>query len=127
MGACEGMSSTRGYNLIQFDSCGILFGSVTSAMMNRTIPARVISSKPDYYMLLRFQKAAVRGNYETGNQAFSMHLGFLIHTGGNVRYAGVTTNRKSPLASQIRSFHRINSPGTCSDSRGIGSPCCNAS
>jgi hypothetical protein len=82
MGACEGMSSTRGYNLIQFDSCGILFGSVTSAMMNRTIPARVISSKPDYYMLLRIQKAAVRGNYETGNQAFSMHLGFLIHTGG---------------------------------------------
>ena len=25
-------------------------------------------------MLLRFQKAAVRGNYETGNQAFSMRL-----------------------------------------------------
>src|SRR4029077_14025535 len=81
MGACEGMSSTRGYNLIQFNSCGILFGSVTSAMMNRTIPARVISSKPDYYMLLRFQKAAVRGNYETGNQAFSMHLRFLTIRG----------------------------------------------
>src|ERR1039458_3666376 len=29
------------------------------------------------YMLLRFQKAAVRGNYETGNQAFSMRLRFL--------------------------------------------------
>jgi hypothetical protein len=29
------------------------------------------------YMLLRFQKPAVRGNYETGNQAFSMHLRFL--------------------------------------------------
>jgi hypothetical protein len=28
-------------------------------------------------MLLRFQKAAVRGNYETGNQAFSTRLGFL--------------------------------------------------
>jgi hypothetical protein len=29
------------------------------------------------YMLLRFQKAAVRGNYETGNPAFSMHSIFL--------------------------------------------------
>jgi len=29
------------------------------------------------YMLLRFQKAAARRNYETGNQAFSMHLRFL--------------------------------------------------
>jgi hypothetical protein len=28
-------------------------------------------------MLLRFQKAVVRGNYETGNQAFSMRLRFL--------------------------------------------------
>jgi hypothetical protein len=28
-------------------------------------------------MLLRFQKAAVQGNYETGNQALSMHLRFL--------------------------------------------------
>jgi hypothetical protein len=28
-------------------------------------------------MFLRFQKAAVRGNYGTGNQAFSMHLRFL--------------------------------------------------
>ena len=31
----------------------------------------------DVYMLLRFQKAAVRGNYETGNQAFSKRLRFL--------------------------------------------------
>jgi integrase len=31
----------------------------------------------DEKMLLRFQKPAVRGNYETGNQAFSMHLRFL--------------------------------------------------
>jgi hypothetical protein len=30
--------------------------------------------EPGLYMLLRFQKAAVRGNYETGNQAFSMRL-----------------------------------------------------
>ena len=28
-------------------------------------------------MLLRFQKAAARGNYETGNQAFLMRLRFL--------------------------------------------------
>ena len=28
-------------------------------------------------MLLRFQKVAVRGNYETGNQAFSMRFRFL--------------------------------------------------
>jgi len=28
-------------------------------------------------MLLRFQKATVQGNYETGNQALSMHLRFL--------------------------------------------------
>jgi hypothetical protein len=28
-------------------------------------------------MLLRFQKAAGRGNYETGNQAFSKCLRFL--------------------------------------------------
>jgi len=27
-------------------------------------------------MLLRFQKAALQGNYETGNQALSMHLRF---------------------------------------------------
>ena len=29
------------------------------------------------YMLLRFQKAAVQKNYETGNQAFSMRWRFL--------------------------------------------------
>jgi len=29
------------------------------------------------YVLLRFEKEAVRGNYETGNQAFSMPLRFL--------------------------------------------------
>jgi hypothetical protein len=32
--------------------------------------------EPRLYMLLRFQKVA-RGNYGTGNQAFSMHLRFL--------------------------------------------------
>jgi hypothetical protein len=33
--------------------------------------------EPGLYMLLRFQKAAVRGNHETGNQAFSKRLRFL--------------------------------------------------
>jgi len=33
--------------------------------------------EPGLYLLLRFQKAAVGGNYETGNQAFSMRLRFL--------------------------------------------------
>src|ERR1022692_1576060 len=33
--------------------------------------------EPGLYMLLRFQKAGVRENYETGNQAFSMRLRFL--------------------------------------------------
>jgi hypothetical protein len=37
-------------------------------------------------MLLRFQKAAGRGNYETGNQAFSKRLRFLtIRQGGGRR------------------------------------------
>jgi hypothetical protein len=36
------------------------------------------------YMLLRFQKAAVRGNYETGNQAFSMRLRFLTIWGSHL-------------------------------------------
>src|ERR1017187_2484363 len=33
--------------------------------------------EPGLYMLLRFQKAAGRGNYETGNQASSKRLRFL--------------------------------------------------
>jgi hypothetical protein len=33
--------------------------------------------EPGLYMLLRFQKAAGRGNYETRNQAFSKCLRFL--------------------------------------------------
>src|ERR1017187_2350875 len=40
--------------------------------------------EPGLYMLLRFQKAAVRGNYETGNQAFSKRLRFLTIR-GNVK------------------------------------------
>src|SRR5664279_1399369 len=35
--------------------------------------------------LLRFQKAAVRGNYETGNQAFSKRLRFLTIREGKSR------------------------------------------
>src|ERR1019366_3094511 len=37
--------------------------------------------EPGLYMLLRFQKAAGRGNYETGNQAFSKCLRFLTIRG----------------------------------------------
>src|SRR5580693_2134694 len=33
--------------------------------------------EPGLYMLLRFQKAAMRGNYENVNQVFSMRLRFL--------------------------------------------------
>jgi hypothetical protein len=33
--------------------------------------------EPGLYMLLRSQKAVVRGNYDTGNQAFSVRLRFL--------------------------------------------------
>ena len=46
----------------------------------------------DLYMLLRFQKAAVRGNYETGNQAFSKRLRFLTirhHRSPSVKFAEV--------------------------------------
>src|ERR1035441_9820972 len=38
--------------------------------------------EPGLYMLLRFQKAAGRGNYETGNQAFSKCFRFLTIRGG---------------------------------------------
>ena len=38
---------------------------------------RIRLVEPGLYTLLRFQKAAARGNYETGNQAFLMHLRFL--------------------------------------------------
>src|ERR1022692_462675 len=37
--------------------------------------------EPGLYMLLRFQKAAGRGNYEAGNQAFSKRLRFLTIRG----------------------------------------------
>jgi hypothetical protein len=42
------------------------------------------------YMLLRFQKAGVGGNYETGNQAFSMHLRFLTIRGRGNLFNSVT-------------------------------------
>ena len=40
-------------------------------------PSLKLIVEPGLYMLLRFQKAAVRENYETGNQAFSRRLRFL--------------------------------------------------
>jgi uncharacterized protein YndB with AHSA1/START domain len=49
-------------------------------------------------MLLRFQKAAVRGNYETRNQAFSMHLRFLTIRDpkfrGETRYLDIVPNAR---------------------------------
>ena len=41
--------------------------------------------EPRLYMLLRFQKAAVRKNYETGNQAFSIRLRFLTTRGDSLQ------------------------------------------
>ena len=52
------------------------------------------------YMLLRFQRAAVRGNYETGNQAFSMRLRFLT-TRGSVKLLDVQEKQNS-ISPQIR-------------------------
>jgi putative transposase len=45
--------------------------------------------EPGLYMLLRFQKAAGRGNYETGNRAFSKRLRFLT-TREHVEYKKLT-------------------------------------
>jgi len=51
-------------------------------------------------MLLRFQRAAVRGNYETGNQAFSMRLRFLTIGGQRLPVfrlrSDVLANKESP-------------------------------
>jgi hypothetical protein len=56
-------------------------------------------------MLLRFQKAAVQGNYETGNQAFSMHLRFLtIRHLPRVRRA-----RNSYAHTNMLTSHRVSS------------------
>jgi hypothetical protein len=58
-------------------------------------------------MLLRFQKAVVRGNYDTGNQAVSMRLRFL--TIREVQWPSVLYSRENTLAATlpIRAFHRI--------------------
>jgi hypothetical protein len=51
--------------------------------------------EPGLYMLLRFQKAGVRENYETGNQAFSMRLRFLtIRHGKTVRSSRMRSRRR---------------------------------
>jgi len=47
------------------------------ASANHSRASLYLIVEPGLYTLLRFQKAAMRGNYETGNQAFSMHLRFL--------------------------------------------------
>src|ERR1017187_9976123 len=48
--------------------------------------------EPGLYMLLRFQKVAGRGNYETGNQAFSKRLRFL--TIRDVCCSGITRSKR---------------------------------
>jgi putative transposase len=49
-------------------------------------------------MLLRFEKAAVRGNYETGNQAFSKRLRFLT-----IRVSTVKAMGSQPIRTAFRS------------------------
>jgi hypothetical protein len=51
-------------------------------------------------MLLRFQKAGVGGNYETGNQAFSMRLRFLT-TRDHKRHSFLHVTRAGPPATSI--------------------------
>src|SRR5664280_3688779 len=78
--------------------------------------------EPGWYMLLRFQKAAVRGNYETGNQAFSMRLRFLTIRDGIDRQAPCETaawqhRRHATLTARNRWWHPWNRwPGTSSTS-----------
>src|ERR1017187_10863063 len=57
-------------------------------------------------MLLRFQKAAVRGNYETGNQAFSKRLRFLtIRVGSGSRTSEATGNRRTSMRATGKPFN----------------------
>src|SRR5205823_13214663 len=56
----------------------------TNCATRLNIPNRTTTSnllEPGLYMLLRFQKPAVRKNCETGNQAFSIRLRFLTIRG----------------------------------------------
>jgi hypothetical protein len=50
--------------------------------------------EPGLYMLLRFQKAGVRENYETGNQAFSMRLRFLTIRGAEIQRGRVNSGAR---------------------------------
>jgi hypothetical protein len=65
------------------------------------------------YMLLRFQKAVVRGNYDTGNQAFSMRLRFLTirdHAGRNTESRQVGGERQvlfHPCTSPALHVHHV--------------------
>ncbi len=57
-------------------------------------------------MLMRSQKAAVRGNSETGNQAFSMHLRFLtIPPFAQTNWRALTGDRKSFLFIALQRSH----------------------
>jgi hypothetical protein len=64
-------------------------------------------------MLLRFQKAAARGNFETGNQAFSMRLRFLT-TGG---ICGAVTRVGRPAVGQTIILHASTGHEFCKQSQ----------
>src|ERR1019366_4140529 len=68
-------------NLSAFETCNTTIdgagnvGQHASPVHSRASLKLIV--EPGLYMLLRFQKAAGRGNYGTGNQAFSKCLRFL--------------------------------------------------
>jgi hypothetical protein len=58
-------------------------------------------------MLLRFQKAAVRGNYETGSQAFSLRLRFLTIRDARAPGSRQEYYRESPNQSLCQVIHFV--------------------
>jgi hypothetical protein len=73
-------------------------------------------------MLLRFQKAAVRGNYETGNQAFSKRLRFLTIRlpGISEEEAATIVHSKLGLGLSQRKIQRLISKSRITDLRNGG-------
>jgi len=64
----------------------VILGDVSKhASPNHSRASLDLIVEPRLYMLLRFQKAAVRKNYETGNQAFSIRLRFLTTRGDSLQ------------------------------------------
>jgi hypothetical protein len=70
--------SAARYSFLSKSSWSTVPGDVSKhASPNHSRASLYLIVEPGLYMLLRFQKAGVGGNYETGNQAFSMRLRFL--------------------------------------------------